>query len=222
MDRRNFLSSALAAASAVACSTTQASEPAAGKVPFIGVQIHPFSFYDEGIERVLDLLQETASVNALFVYSHLYAADQQMPKEVLAHDHPGFTPVDPKSRRYRRVWARHVPGAFEGQLLRHAVDAADVEFAGKDLFAELAPQCEKRGMKLLGRILEPRGRHGADLIQNFSQVLTVDHDGKPGANACWNNPDYRSFWQATVADTFRQNPLKASCWVQNARVRFTD
>ena len=208
MDRRNFLSTALEAVTATACSTTQASEPAARKLPFIGVQIHPFSFYDEGIERVLDLLQETASINALFVYSHLYASDQQMPAEVLAHDHPGFTPIDPKLRRYRRVWARHVPGEFDGQLLRHAIDAADVEFAGKDLFAELAPQCHKRGMKLLGRILEPRGRHGAELIQNFSQVLTVSLDGKPGTNACWNNPDYRSFWQVTVADTFRQNPLE--------------
>ena len=103
MDRRNFLSTALGAVTATACSTTQASEPAARKLPFIGVQIHPFSFYDEGIERVLDLLQETASINALFVYSHLYASDQQMPAEVLAHDHPGFTPIDPKLRRYRRV-----------------------------------------------------------------------------------------------------------------------
>ena len=175
--------------------------------PFIGLQIHPFSFYDEGPERVLDLLQETAGVNALLIYSHLYAADQSVPKEVLAHDHPGFTPVEPKQRRYRRVWAQHSADAFRGQRLQHPASERNVEYAGKDLFAELAPLCEKRGMRLMGRILEPRGTSYNNVITNFSDVLSVDLEGRPGNNACWNNPDYRAFWQTTVADTFRNNPL---------------
>jgi len=175
--------------------------------PFVGVQIHPFSFYDEGPEQVLDLLQETAGVNALLIYSHLYAADQSVPKEVLAHDHPGFTPVEPKQRRYRRVWAQHSAEAFRGLKLQHPVSESNVEFAGKDLFGELAPLCEERGVRLMGRILEPRGTSYHNVISNFSDVLSVDLEGRPGNNACWNNPDYRAFWQATVADTFQNNPL---------------
>jgi hypothetical protein len=174
---------------------------------FVGVQIHPFSFYDEGPERVLDLLQETAHVNALLVYSHLYAADQNVPKDVLAQDHPGFSPVEPKQRRYRKVWAQHDSTSFHGLLMRHDLHESDVEFAGKDLFAELEPLCKSRGIKLMGRILEPRAKHGTEMITNFSKALTVDLHGQPGVNACWNNPDYRVFWQTTVADTFRHNPL---------------
>jgi hypothetical protein len=174
---------------------------------FIGVQIHPFSFYDEGPERVLDLLQTSADVNALLIYSHLYAADQSIPKEVLAHDHPGFVPVEPKQRRYRKVWAQHDTKTFDGLLLKHEFNETNVEFAGKNLFAELEPLCKSRGIKLMGRILEPRAKHGMEMITNFSQALTVDIDGNPGVNACWNNPDYRQFWHVTVADTFRNNPL---------------
>lgn len=34
---------------------------------WVGIQIAPISFIDEGVEKVLDLLQERASVNALIL-----------------------------------------------------------------------------------------------------------------------------------------------------------
>ncbi len=114
MKRRDFLlQSTVGAISAVPLLRADA-QPTLSAERFIGLQIHPFSFYDEGPERVLDLLQETANVNALLVYTHLYAADQSVPKEVLAHDHPGFTPVEPKQRQYRKVWTRHDAKSFQG------------------------------------------------------------------------------------------------------------
>jgi hypothetical protein len=207
MKRRRFLRQTATGALSLVPLTEVLGQSTPPSQRFVGVQIHPFSFYDEGPERVLDLLQETADVNALLIYSHLYAADQSVPKEVLAHDHPGFTPIEPKQRRYRKVWARHEAKAFDGLKMQHDMNEANVEFAGKDLFAELEPLCKSRGIKLMGRILEPRAKHGTEMIANFSHVLTIDLDGKPGVNACWNNPDYRAFWQATVSDTFRHNPL---------------
>lgn len=208
--RRQFLTTtvaAVAASSAPLAPAARAAETTKDK-PFVGVQIHPFSFYDEGPQRVLDLLRETANINALLIYTHLYAADQGVPKEVLAHDHPGFTPVEPKSRRYRRVWARHSQNAFKDTLLKHPAAEGDVEYAGRDLFADLAPLCRDRGMRLMGRILEPRGTAYSSVIENFDQTLVVDIDGRRGTSAFWNNPDYRAFWQATVADACRNNPLE--------------
>jgi hypothetical protein len=202
--RRDFLRNAALASVALSMRASAAPAPAA----FNAVQIHPFSFYDEGIERVLDLLQETAGINALLVYSHLYGADQGVPVECLAHDHPGYTPVAPSARRYRRVWARHGAGAFDGHLLRHPAAEHDVEYAGRDLFAELAPLCRVRGMKLMGRILEPRGSNYDGVIAGWAEASTVDITGQARRNACWNNPDYRAFWLTTVTDTFRQNPLE--------------
>ncbi len=203
--RRHFLKTSALATAALPFATSAAAAP---EKTFVGVQIHPFSFYDEGPERVLDLLQETAGVNALLVYSHLYGADQGVPLEVLAHDHPGYTPVAPKDRRYRRVWARHDAGAFDKQLLRHGAAEANVEYAEKDVFADLAPLCAKRGIKLMGRVLEPRGSAYDGVITNWAQVAVVDVNGRRGQNACWNHPDYRAFWATTVGETFRHNPLE--------------
>lgn len=208
MNRRAFIQQ-----TSVASLALGARSPASGAKPkrasvFNAVQIHPFSFYDEGPERVLDLLQETAGINALLVYSHLYGADQGVPVECLAPDHPGYTPIAPAARKYRRVWARHGAGAFGGQLLSHPADEQGKEFADKDLFSELAPLCARRGMKLMGRILEPRGSNYDGVIRNWARVAVVDLNGNRGQNACWNHPDYRAFWAVTVADTLRHNPLE--------------
>jgi hypothetical protein len=178
MSRRAALSSLAALGAAAMTVPAFGNDQQKPTRPFVGVQIHPFSSYDEGPERVLDLLQETAGVNALLIYSHLYAADQSVPKEVLAHDHPGFTPVEPKQRRYRRVWAKHGADAFRGLRLQHPQSETNVEYAGKDLFAELAPLCERRGIRLMGRILEPRGTSYNNVIANFGDVLSVDLEGR--------------------------------------------
>jgi hypothetical protein len=208
MKRRSFLGQGLATSVAVLSPQARSMASPPPQSAFVGVQIHPFSFYDEGPERVLDLLQETAGIQAVLVYSHLYAADQSVPKEVLAHDHPGFLPVEPSSRRYRRVWVRHDSKAFHGMALQHPWAEPEAEYAGKDLFAELAPLCRKRGIRLMGRILEPKRTSSSNGIIHFEHTLAIDIDGQPAKVACWNHPDYRAFWEATVSDAFRQNPLE--------------
>ena len=62
--RRAFLKglAALPAISALAV------EPAPPR--FNGIQIAPVSLLDEGIDRCLDLLQDTAAINCLMLYSH--------------------------------------------------------------------------------------------------------------------------------------------------------
>ena len=84
MARREFIRRVVAASAVAgpavtatgwtgAQSQTTAVEPATGgrKEPFVGIQMSPHSMLDEGIERCLDLIQETAGVNAILVYSHL-------------------------------------------------------------------------------------------------------------------------------------------------------
>ncbi|GAB4456189.1 MAG: hypothetical protein OHK0029_13710 [Armatimonadaceae bacterium] len=168
--------------------------------PFMGVQIHPFSPLDEGIEYCLDLLQETAGINTLLLYTHLYHAGTETPIDLIA-DH-GVPRREPKKRNLRAAWVRHNPNAFTGTLLRHAPVRDDQEYADRDLFAELVEPCRKRGMRILTRILEPQGAKYAAQIEGWTQTLTIDLFGRPGKVACWNNPDYRRFWQCTVEDTF--------------------
>jgi hypothetical protein len=79
--------------------------------PFNAIQMGPHTMLDEGIERCLDLIQDTAAINALMVYSHTYHDDLKKPPAVLAADH-GVPPRDMRNRKLpvpKRTLDRSLP-----------------------------------------------------------------------------------------------------------------
>ena len=67
VSRREFLatSSSVFVGSVVLGQRLHAGE--AASEPMVGIQVGSVSFVDEGTEKVLDILQETANVNTLFL-----------------------------------------------------------------------------------------------------------------------------------------------------------
>jgi len=212
--RRQFLQTAGAVpvTAAVAATEQQTRQAAAGRTAerFVGIQMGPHSMLDEGIDRVLDLLQDAGAINSVMVYSHTYyTADGIRTKRVpavLAPDH-GVPVRDLNARNLPYVWVKHHEEFFKDTILRHVPVTASQEYAGHDLFAELAEPVRKRGMKLYARILEPFTAEMASLVPNWVRVLTVDAYGRPGRLPCFNNPDYRNFWIATAEDMFKNYSL---------------
>jgi hypothetical protein len=212
-DRRRFLAGIAGLPAGMALAATQQNAPArTGGSPqrFAGIQMGPHSMLDEGIERVLDLLQNQAGLNSVMVYTHTYyTADGIRRKRVpavLAPDH-GVPVRDLNTRSLPYVWVRHHDEFFKDTLLRHLPHDSRQEYASHDLFAEMLEPVRKRGMKLYGRILEPFTIDMAALIPNWSRVLTVDAWGRPGRLPCFYNPDYRNFWIGTVEDIFKTYQL---------------
>ncbi len=173
----------------------------------VGIQMGPHTMLDEGIEHVLDLIQETAAVNTLFVYSHAYGGDLRKNLQVLATDH-GVPPRDQRSRKLPLVWVRQHDQFFKNTALRHPEVDDSFDYHDRDLFKELIEPARKRGMKVFARILEagPRG------IENFSKVVTVNVYGRPTQTGCWNHPEYKAFWNATVEDLFRSYDVDGFQW----------
>ena len=208
--RRDFLKS-LGAASAL--SGGAAAQPSAVQPParFVGIQMGPHTMLDEGIERALDLVQETARVNALLVYSHTYHSDIRKPPQMLAADH-GVAPRPMRGRKLPAVWVKHHESAFRDTRLRHQNVDRTFEYFDRDLFAELLEPARRRGMKLYARILEGSGREAAQSIENFATVATRDIHGRPSTVPCWNHPDYRNWWADTAEDLFRTYQLDGLQW----------
>jgi len=216
MRRRDFIRFAAAGATVAASGLVGVRELAAGPArptpapaPFVGIQIAPHTMLDEGIEHCLDFIQETAAVNCVMVYTHTYNTDLR--KAILAGDH-GVPPCDTRNRNFPAVWVKQHDQYFGGTSLRHpAVDLA-ADYASHDIMAELVEPCRKRGIKLYGRILEGSGQDVAARVKNFSRVATIDIYGKPTFVACWNHPEYKIFWNATVEDMFRSYDLDGLQW----------
>jgi hypothetical protein len=206
--RRAFLKVAL---TAPALSTLAAQQPAAPAKLFNAIQMGPHTMLDEGIERALDLVQETAGINTLMVYSHTYHADLRKPPQMLATDH-GVPPREMRNRKLPSVWVRQHEEYFAGASLRHQKVDRTFEYADRDLLAEMLPSVRKRGMKLYARVLEGSGREAADHIAGYASVQTRDVYGRATLVPCWNHPGYRNFWTATAEDLFRTYDLDGLQW----------
>jgi hypothetical protein len=172
VDRRGFITgmAGLPAGMALAATQQNASVQSGGPPQrFAGIQMGPHSMLDEGIERVLDLLQTQAGLNSVMVYTHTYyTADGIRRKRVpavLAPDH-GVPVRDLNARNLPYVWVRHHEEYFKDTILRHLPHEPRQEYADRDLFAEMLEPVRKRGMKLYGRILEPYTMDMAALMPN--------------------------------------------------------
>jgi hypothetical protein len=179
--------------------------PPAGNL--VGVQMGPHTMLDEGIEPCLDLIRDTAGIDTVFVYSHAYGGDLRKPVQWLATDH-GKPPLDQRTRKLPLVWTRHHDQYFKGTTLRHQKVDASFEYANRDLFAEMVKPARARGMKIYARILES----GSRAVENVAKVATVNVYGRPTQTGCWNHPEYKAFWNATVEDLFRSYELDGFQW----------
>jgi hypothetical protein len=217
MNRREFVQQLAVLSAATTAGLTGLSQAQEGSAadsrvqaqrsaPFVGIQMGPHTMLDEGIEPCLDLIQQTAGVNAVFTYSHAFHADLRKPARVLAPDH-GTPPRDNRSP-LPAIWVRHHERYFKNTALRYRPVDASLEYAGRDLFAEMLEPARRRGMKVYARVLESSGRE----IEGFSNVVTVDVYGRPTRTACWSHPDYRNLWVATVEDMFRTYELDGFQW----------
>jgi hypothetical protein len=219
-DRRDFIRglAALLGAAGVGLSRTAAlaktpPSPSAlmGRVPpannLVGIQIGPHTMLDEGIEPCLDLIQSTAAVNTLFVYSHAYGGDLRKALSVLATDH-GVPPRDQRARNLPLVWVKQHDQYFRDTTLRHQKVDASFDYADRDLFVEMIEPARRRGLKVYARILEASSRS----IANFSRVATINVYGRATQTGCWNHPEYKAFWNATVEDLFRSYDLDGFQW----------
>ncbi len=172
---------------------------------FVGIQAGPHSLVDEGIDRALDLMQETAAINAVLVYSQTYYNTGDRHPDALAPDH-GIVQRDERTRPLARLWAKPHAQYYRGGLIQ-LPDEKGREHADRDLFAELREPCTRRGIKLYARVLEAWGSKIAPFVAGFPQVLTVDAWGRIAEFCCWANPDYRAFWLSNVEDMFKSYDL---------------
>ena len=86
VNRRDFLKIAAGAGAGAAFAMPTSGHTAVSSSKMIGIQVGAISFVDEGTEKVLDVLQERACVNTLFLAVFTYGrgiAGRQIPGQPL-------------------------------------------------------------------------------------------------------------------------------------------
>lgn len=210
-NRRTFIQKSMLASAGISLATHFS--PLSGKTKvgsasekMIGIQMGGYSFYDEGMEYVLDFLQKEALIKTLMIYSHTYYSADNRPANVLADDH-GVDPSQLTNRKLTKTWVKHDEKFYKNTSLRHHSPDSSYLFSDKDIFKEIAKPARERNMKVFVRLMEVSADKGLQFIKNFDRVLTKDIFDKPGTGPCWNNPDYRNWVYGTVEDLFHNYDL---------------
>ena len=193
-----------------------------GDRKFVGMQLGPVSFVDEGVDAVLDTLGERVGVNVLFIGTVSWLGlkiGRSISWELDGWpDHGVAEPADVAGGSY--LTPR--PELYDNTLIRN-FRAPDPGMKGKDILEMVIPGARKRGMKIMPELMEPLFKyagHGSANkvpIPNLPQCLEVDHLGRIGPEPCLENPDYRNFWHALFEDHCRNYDIDGIMWCNERR-----
>jgi hypothetical protein len=170
----------------------------------IGIQIGAISFVDEGVDTVLDIVQQRAFVNAIFLAVFTYGrgiAGRQIPGQPLP-DHGrqeydrnfrGGNYATPHPEFYRRTVLREVRAPDHGNL---------------DILQAVLPPAHRKGMRVYAWAEDVwRGD-----VPNIEQVQEVDFHGRRRGTLCFRNPDYRNFLEGLARDYTQSYAIDGLMW----------
>jgi hypothetical protein len=200
-NRRDFLKSAVGAGAALAVPNLS---KAAAPSKMVGIQAGAISFVDEGTEKVLDVLQERAQVNTLFLAVFTYGrgiAGRQIPGQPLP-DH-GKQEYDLKF--HGGNFATPHPQYYKNTVLK---DTRAPDHGDLDILAEVIPAAKKRGMRTICW-LEDVFRTD---LPNIAKLQERDLHGRNAETLCLNNPDYRNFLTGLVEDYTLSYDIDGIMW----------
>ncbi|MEK7676395.1 MAG: hypothetical protein AAB676_11245 [Verrucomicrobiota bacterium] len=196
--RREFLkvSAGLAAAATFTPTLVSPAAETTEKAPaakMIGLQVGAVSFVDEGVDQVMDILQERGAVNTIFLTTFTYGRGLSG-RQIPGHPFPdhGQQGSDEKTFHGGNYATPH-PQFYANTVLQQtrAPDHGDL-----DIVAAVLPAAKKRSLKLFCSI-EDAWRSD---VPGVKQVAEVDLQGRRTGALCLFHPDVRAFWTGLAAD----------------------
>jgi hypothetical protein len=197
IDRRGFLKSAAASVPLLA-------QAAAPQKKMIGIQVGAVSFVDEGTEQVLDILQERAAVNTLFLAVFTYGrgiAGRQVPGQPL----PDHGKQEYDLNFFGGNFATPHPQFYKNTVLK---DTKARDHGDLDILQTVLPSAKKRGMKTICWLEDVFRKD----VPNIDKLQEKDLYGRNATTLCFNNPDYHNFLRGLVEDYARSYDIDGIMW----------
>ncbi len=179
-----------------------------------GLQLGAVSFVDEGVERVLDIVQERANVNTLFLATFTYGrgiAGRQVPGQPLPDHGKQVYDTDFHGGSYTKIH----PQYYRETSLK---DFRAPELGDFDLLEAVLPAAKKRGLKSICWF-EDVFRNDIPGVQNLQER---DLHGRSSGTLCFNNPEYRNWLLGVVEDYARSHPIDGIMWGSERQGAFSN
>ena len=212
MNRRDFLQKTAGGALGAAAQVSHAA-PVTNKM--IGIQVGAVSFVDEGVDKVLDIFQQSASINTLFVATFTYGrgiAGRQVPGQPLPdHGKQEYDTATFHGGSYTKVQ----PQYYRDTVLK---DFRAPDFGDYDVLEAVLPAARKRGMKTICWFEDVfRGD-----IPNIDKLQEKELSGSNATTLCFNNPNYRNWLLGVVEDYARSYQIDGIMWGSERQGAFSN
>ncbi len=173
----------------------------------VGIQVGAVSFVDEGVEQVLDILQERGGVNTLFLAVFTYGrgiAGRQIPGQPLPdHGKQEYDEAQFHGGNYATPHTRF----YHGTPIQVAATKAP-DFGDLDILAQVLPAAKRRGMKVICW-MEDVWRTD---VPGVGELREETLEGKPAGTLCFNHPGHRAFLEGLVRDYASSYPVDGIMW----------
>jgi hypothetical protein len=189
---------------------------------FVGIQISPMSFIDEGVGPLMDTLKDRFGINVLTVcpISWVGMLIGRRPSWELEGfpDHGVAEPSDLKGGAYYD----YDPQLYENTFIRN-FRATDPPLADMDILSTVIPEAHDRHLKVYPWLFEPlfahlgHGSAEGPEIPNLIQTFEIDAFGGIGDQPCLNNPDYRNWWLSIIEDFCSNYHIDGLSWCNERR-----
>jgi hypothetical protein len=153
----------------------------------VGIQVKPFAWMDEGIDKLLDTLQEKGNVNTVFVYTYDYDPNRTTNGgPIPLPDHGKYGSGKPRTG-----------GAFYDYDQKYFQDTTLKNFRSPDepgfnVITAVAPKMKARKMDFFAWDYNNAFPVMMQSIPGFTEVAEIDVYGRRTTSACFNNPNYRA------------------------------
>ncbi|MFW5654034.1 MAG: hypothetical protein ACOCYW_00105 [Roseicyclus sp.] len=184
---------------------------------FVGIQVSPISFIDEGVDAVLDTLRDRVGVNVLMLGTVSWLGLKT--GRSISHrldgwpDHGIPEPFTMKGGAYFEPDPRY----YQNTLIKD-FRARDAEMEGIDILDLVIPEARRRGMKVYPELMEPffkyagHGSVNSIDIPNLAQVMEIDVFGRRKDEPSTSNPDYRTWMHSMIEDQVRRYDIDGLMW----------
>jgi len=163
----------------------------------IGIQIGAVSFIDEGVDQVLDIVQQRASANAVFLatftFSNGTAGRQLIGQPLPGHGKHAYD-TNLRGGNFARVHSQYYRDTGIDPAATQAPDHPEF-----DLLAEVIPKARKRGMGVYCLVQD----HFPTSFPGIEKLQEHDFNGQLAQTLCKYSPYYRNFLAGLVEDLAR-------------------
>ena len=214
MDRPTFLPVTAGVAARLPATDTEPTVRSAGKMA--GIQIGGVSFIDEGVDEVLDIVQERASANALFLATFSFS-NGTAGRQVQGLPFPGHGKHEYDANLRGGNFAR-VHGQYYQDTGIEPLSTQAPDYGEFDLLADVIPKARERGMRVfcLVQDLFPKDFPGIEKLQER------DFNGESADTLCKNNPYYRNFLAGLMEDLARSYDIDGVMFVCETQGAFSN